>query len=87
MNRPIEINRKSFIFDLVFAKEVKHICICEPPAGSSALDFSVLEFPEYGIMSYDPDKERQALEVLFIATGKAWCAAKENEIKEDRLDG
>ena len=71
-----ENTQKQFIFDPVFTQDIKDTCFNNPPEGSAPEDFGVVESSEYGALTFSPDKEAQALEVLFIAIGRAWHEAK-----------
>ena len=42
-------------------------------------DFSIVERTEYGVLTFNEDKEAQALEVLFIAIGRAWHKANRTQ--------
>ena len=72
----IENTKKQFIFDPLFTEDIKYICNNNPPEGSVPEDFSIIECTEYGTLMFNEDKEPQALEVLFIAIGRAWHEAK-----------
>lgn len=78
-----EKTQKQFIFEPVFAEDIKDICLNNPPEGSTSKDFSVVEEPEYGVLMYTPDMEAQALEVLFTATGRAWHEAKRKAMENE----
>ncbi len=71
-----EKTQKQLIFDPMFAKNIKDTCANNPPEGSTSKHFSVVEQSDYGVLMYPADKEAQALEVLFIAAGRAWHEAK-----------
>ena len=68
--------KKQFIFDPVFAADIRDTCANNPPEGSAPENFGVVECPEYCALMFNADKEAQALEVLFIAVGRAWHGAK-----------
>ena len=72
----IEKSKKQFIFDPIFTEDIRDTCGSDPPEGSAPEDFGVVECPEYCALTFDADKEAQALEVLFIAVGRAWHEAK-----------
>ena len=76
-----ENTKKQFIFDPIFAEEIKYTCVNDAPGGSVPEDFSIVEGAEYGALVFNPDKEAQALEVLFVAVGKAWHEAKRRTMK------
>ena len=78
----MEKELKRMIFDLAFTKDIRHICLNEPPADSEPEDFSAVEGPEYGVLTYNHEKEAQALEVLLTAVGSAWYKAKKEEINK-----
>ena len=71
-----ENKKKQFIFDPIFTEDIKDTCNNNPPEGSASEDFSVVECAEYSALTFNEDKEAQALEVLFIAIGRAWHEAK-----------
>ena len=75
--------RKQIVFDLTFAADIRNICANDTPAGFALEDFGVTEGLEYGVLTYDHEKEPQALETLFVAVGRAWLAAKEKGIAEE----
>jgi len=83
----MENERKRIIFDPAFAADVKDICVNGTPAGSAPEDFGVTEGPEYGVLTYGHEKEAQALEILFIAVGRAWLAAKRRVSDCPKIDG
>ena len=74
-----ENTKKQIIFDPIFTEDIKYTCNNNPPEGSVPEDFSVVEHTEYGALSFNEDKEAQALEVLFIAIGRAWHEAKRTQ--------
>lgn len=71
-----EKTQKQLIFDPMFAGDIRDTCANNPPEGSTAKDFSIVEQPECGVLVYRAGKEAQALEALFIAVGRAWQEAK-----------
>lgn len=75
--------RKRIVFDQFFTADIKRICLNDTPAGSVPENFSVSDGPEYGVLMYDYEKEIQAMDILFIAIGRAWLAAKEKGIVEE----
>ena len=66
--------QNQLIFDPIFTDAIKDACISDPPEGSISEDFHIAEV--YGVLAYNPDKEAQALEMLFTSVGKAWHEAK-----------
>ena len=72
--------QKQFIFDPIFAADIKDTCANNPPEGAAPEDFGVVVGPEFCALMFNADKEAQALEVLFIAVGRAWHEAKKKVI-------
>ena len=79
-NMANEDMQKQFIFDPIFAADIKDTCANNPPEGSAPEDFGVVVGPEFCALMFNADKEAQALEVLFIAVGRAWHEAKKKVI-------
>jgi len=71
--------KKQFIFDPVFTADIRDTCVNNPPEGSAPEDFGVVECPEYCTLTFNADKETQALEALFIAVGRAWHEVKRRQ--------
>ena len=72
--------QKQFIFDPIFTEDIRDTCSSDPPEGSAPEDFGVVVGPEFCALMFNADKEAQALEVLFIAVGRAWHEAKKKVI-------
>ena len=77
----IEKAKKQFIFDPVFTEDIRYTCANDAPEGSAPEDFTVIEGSEYGALTFNADQEAQALEILFVAVGKAWHEAKSRAMK------
>lgn len=58
---------KQFVFDLALSEDL---------ARMAPEDFSIAEHADYGVLSYRADQEVQAMEIVFVAVGRAWAGAK-----------
>lgn len=82
----MESEWKQIIFDPVFTADIRNVCSNDTPAGSVPGDFELAEHPEYGVLMYSSEKEAQALDILFIAVGRAWCKAKREAMDNRKGD-
>lgn len=68
--------RKRIVFDSAFTTDIENICANDPSDGSAPWDFEITGHPWYSVLKHSPDEESQALDILFVAVGRAWLAAK-----------